>query len=123
MDIIHNLDINDIVNYIMKTNEIKNTPLQKYYTLKRFLATLKNDTFTFQKPSTWEDPFEDFISKLTNNYKKAYVQGLNITHDIYAMSTINKKNECDGMWKNFANTSGILVHTSSKKIITLLFFA
>jgi hypothetical protein len=117
---IHNLNIDDIVDYIMKTNKIKNIPLQKYYTLKRFLATLKNDTFTFQKPSTWEDPFEDFISKLTNNYKKAYVQGLNITYDIYAMSTINKKNECDGMWKNFANTSGVLVHTSSKKIITSL---
>lgn len=114
------LDIDDIVNYVMKKNGIANVPLQKYYQLKWFLNALKKDEFTFQKPSTWDDPFEDFISKLTNDSKKAYVNGLNISNDIYAMSTINKRSECDGMWRNFANTTGVLIHTSSKKIIKSL---
>ncbi len=111
------LDIDEIVDFIMKKNNIPNVKLQKYYQLKWFLHALKHDTYTFQKPSTWADPFEDFISKLTNNNKHAYVNNINITDSIYAMSTINKKSECDGMWSNFANTSGVLIHTSSKKMI------
>ncbi len=114
------LDIDDLVNYVMKKNDIPNVPLQKYYRLKWFLNALEKDLFTFQKPSTWDDPFEDFISKLTNSSKKAFVNGLSISNDIYAMSTINKRSECDGMWKNFANTTGVLVHTNSKKIIKSL---
>lgn len=113
----HKLDIDELTDYVMKENGIANVPLQKYYQLKWFLNALEKDVFTFQKPSNWDDPFEDFISKLTNYSKKAYVNGLNISDNIYTMSTINKRSECDGMWRNFANTSGILIHTSSKKII------
>jgi hypothetical protein len=113
----NNSDIDKIVDYIMKKNEISNVKLQKYYQLKWFLHALKHDALTFKKPSTWADPFEDFISKLTNNNKHAYVNNINITDSIYAMSTINKRSECDGMWSNFANTSGVLIHTTAKKII------
>lgn len=113
-------NIDDIVSYIMDENNISDVSLQKYYSLKWFLLALQNDSFTFQKPSTWSDPFEDFISKLTNNSKGAFVNGLNITDDIYAMSTINKRSECDGMWSNFAKNNGVLIHTSPRKIIKSL---
>jgi len=117
-------NIDDIVSYIMDENNISDVSLQKYYSLKWFLLALQNDSFTFQKPSTWSDPFEDFISKLTNNSKGTFVNGLNITDDIYAMSTINKRSECDGMWSNFAKNNGVLIHTSPRKIIKslVLFF-
>ncbi len=113
-------NIDDIVSYIMEENNISDMSLQKYYSLKWFLLALQNNKFTFQKPSTWSDPFEDFLSKLTNNSKGAFVNGLNITNDIYAMSTINKRSECDGMWSNFAKNNGVLIHTSSRKIIKSL---
>ena len=113
-------DIEEIVDYIMKNNNIKNFKIQKYYQLKWFLKALKNDDYTFQKPSTWDDPFEDFISKLTNNHKEAYVNEIHITDWIYAMSTIRKNSECDGMWKNFAKSSGVIIHTNTKKLITSL---
>ena len=111
--------IDEMVSYIMDENSIPDVPLQKYYSLKWFISALKKDKFTFQKPSTWADPFEDFISKLTNN-KASFVNGLNITDDIFAMSTINKKSECHGMWNNFAQKNGVLIHTSSRKIINSL---
>jgi len=113
-------NIDDIVSYIMDENNISDVSLQKYYSLKWFFLALQNDSFTFQKPSTWSDPFEDFISKLTNNSKDTFVNGLNITDDIYAMSTINKRSECDGMWSNFAKNNGVLIHTSPRKIIKSL---
>ncbi len=36
------------------------------------------------------------------------------------MSTINKRSECDGMWRNFADTNGVLIYTTSRKIIRTL---
>lgn len=113
-------DVDSIVSYIMDENNIPDIQIQKYFSLKWFLLALKNDKFTFQKPATWSDPFEDFISKLTNNSTGAFVNGFNITNDVYAMSTINKRSECDGMWSNFAQTNGVLIHTSSRKIIKSL---
>ncbi|WP_172200935.1 DUF2971 domain-containing protein [Campylobacter sp. RM16188] len=111
------LDIDNLTEGIMKDNEINDINLQKYYKLRRFLSALRNDKFTFQKPSNWDDPFEDFISKLTNYSKYAYVNRLEISHGIYAMSTLNKKIESEAMWKNFANSTGVLVHTTTRKII------
>lgn len=111
-------DINEIVENIMKKNKIyKNLSIQKYYSLKRFLSSLKTNNFTFQKPSTWEDPFEDFMSKLVNSHKKAIYNSFQITDSIYAMSTINKKNECDGMWSNFAQKNGVLIHIKVKELL------
>ena len=67
-----NEEIDKIVAYVMKENNIPDIQLQKYYQLKWFISALKYDVYTFQKPSTWDDPFEDFISKLTNNSKGAF---------------------------------------------------
>jgi hypothetical protein len=67
--------IDKIVAYVMKENSIPDIQLQKYYWLERFFSALDNDVFTFQKPSTWHDPFEDFISKLTDNSKGTFVSG------------------------------------------------
>lgn len=113
-------NIDKIVSYVMDENNISDIQMQKYYSLKWFLSALKNDNYTFQKPSTWSDPFEDFISNLTNDSKGTFVNGFNITNDIYAMSTINKRSECDGMWSNFAKTNGVLIYTSSRKIVKSL---
>jgi len=113
-------NVDKIVAYVMEENNIPDIQIQKYYSLKWFLSALKKDNYTFQKPSTWSDPFEDFISKLASNNKGTFVSGLNITDDIYAMSTINKRSECDGMWSNFAKTNGVLIYTSSRKIIKSL---
>ena len=84
--------------------------------LKRFLASLMTNKFTFQKPKDWEDPFEDFMSKLVNNYNDEKYN-IRITNNIYAMSTINKTNECDGMWTNFAQKTGVLIHIKVKKLL------
>jgi len=109
---IKKLNIDNIVTFIMKENNVPNIQLQKYYQLKWFFFALKNNVFTFQKPSSWDDPFEDFLSKLChNNYS------FDVTKEIFAMSTINKRNECAGMWKNYAKNNGVLIYTSSKKII------
>lgn len=42
---------------------------------------------------------------------------LEISNGIYVMSTLNKKIESEAMWKNFANSIGVLVHTATRKII------
>nr|WP_314469694.1 hypothetical protein [uncultured Campylobacter sp.] len=109
------IDVDNIVDTVIKTNSMQNIPLQKYYKLKWFLDALKKDRFTFQKLSSWNDPFEDFMSKLVNFSGKSYVNSLNISDGFYAMSTINKKSECYAMWKNFADSNGVLIYTSSKK--------
>lgn len=115
---LNNNEIEEVVSQIMNRNQIyKNLSIQKYYSLGRFLHSLKTDTFTFQKPSTWEDPFEDFISRLTNSHPDAIYNSFNITGGIYAMSTINKTNECDGMWSNFAQRNGILIHVKVKNLL------
>jgi hypothetical protein len=104
-------EIREVVIRIMEENEIyRNLSVQKYFSLKRFLSSLKTNNFTFQKPSTWEDPFEDFMSKLVNYHNEANYHSFEITNNIYALSTINKKTECDGMWSNFAQKNGILIH-------------
>ena len=112
-------NIDEIVAKIMEENNIPDIQMQKYYSLKWFLSALKNDRYTFQKPSSWSDPFEDFISNLSND-NGLFVSGFNITNDIFAMSTINKRSECDGMWSNFAKTNGVLIYTSSRKIVESL---
>ena len=111
------IDVDNIVDTVIKTNSMQNIPLQKYYKLKWFLDALKKDRFTLQKLSSWNDPFEDFMSKLVNFSGKSYVNSLNISDGFYAMSTINKKSECYAMWKNFADSNGVLIYTSSKKIV------
>ncbi|MCK4981217.1 MAG: hypothetical protein KAS62_12525 [Candidatus Delongbacteria bacterium] len=111
------LDIDNIVSFVMKENKIPNIQLQKYYKLKWFFDALKENHFTFQEPSTWHDPFEDFISKLSNSREDTFVNNFNITDGIFAMSTISKRSECDGMWRNFADTDGVLIYTTSRKII------
>lgn len=111
------IDIDNLVDIVMKNNSMQNIPLQKYYKLKWFLDALKKDRFTFQKPSNWDDPFEDFMSKLVNHSRYSYANKLNISDGFYAMSTISKKSECYAMWKNFADSNGVLIYTSSKKIV------
>lgn len=111
------INIDNLVDAVMKKNNMKNIPLQKYYKLRWFLDALKKDRFTFQKPSNWSDPFEDFISKLVNHSCYVYANKLNISDGFYAMSTIRKKSECYAMWKNFADSNGVLIYTSSKKIV------
>ena len=111
-------EINEIVVQIMKRDNIyEKLSVQKYYALDRFLSSLETNMFTFQKPSTWEDPFEDFMSKLVNTHKHALYNSFQITDNIYAMSTINKKNECDGMWSNFAKKTGVLIHIKIKTLL------
>ena len=110
-------DVDGIVAYVMDENNIPGIQIQKYYSLKWFLSALKKDNYTFQKPSTWADPFEDFIPKLSNNSEGTFVSSLNITDDIYAMSTINKRSECDRMRSNFAKTNGVLIYTSTRKMV------
>ena len=110
-------EIEEIVSEILINGNIKrNITLHKYYSLERFLASLMTNKFTFQKPKDWEDPFEDFMSKLVNNYNDEKYN-IRITNNIYAMSTINKTNECDGMWTNFAQKTGVLIHIKVKKIL------
>lgn len=118
MFVLNDSEIEKIATAIMEQNEIyTNLSVQKYYTRERFLKSLKTNHFTFQKPATWEDPFEDFMSKLVNTHKDAIYNSFQITGNIYAMSTINKNNECDGMWNNFAKKKGILIHIKVKKLL------
>jgi hypothetical protein len=115
--------VNELVDsFFNETNIPRNQRLQKYIKLHRFYNNLKTNTSTFQRPSSWEDPFEDFLSKLTNHHPNAYVNNLNITNGIYAQCWISKTTECDGMWRNFASLDrGIMIHTTLEKIITNLF--
>jgi len=117
------INISNFVNAFFDTIKIQKThPLQKYFSIERFFDGLQKDKSTFQEPKNWDDPFEDFISKLQNNNKNAYVSGLNITKGIYAQSWISKKSECDGMWRNFASLDdGVLIYTKAESIIESLF--
>lgn len=116
---INDFELDLIVKEIIKESGIKdnNLILQKYYTKSSFIRSLENNMFYFKKPSTWEDPFEDFISKLVNEHKNALVNCFNITDNIYAMSTINKNSECDGMWRNFAEKSGVLIYIKLDRLL------
>lgn len=111
------LNIDEITKSVMEENNIPSIRLQKYYSYDCFIRSLESNKFTFQKPSTWEDPFEDFISKLVNNRKPSGIKSISITNDVYAMSTINKMSECNGMWENFAKKDGVLINTTSNRII------
>lgn len=113
----YRISANDLKKAVMRHCAIPSISLQKYYSMNSFIRSLTNNKFTFQKPSTWEDPFEDFISKLVNNSESAKVNNISITSDIYAMSTISKLSECNGMWENFAKRNGVLIRTSSDRII------
>lgn len=119
----NNIDTTIFVDAFFKKVKIKKShPLQKYFSIERFFDGLQKDKSTFQEPKNWDDPFEDFISKLQNNNDNAYVQGLNITKGIYAQSWISKKSECDGMWRNFASLDdGVLIYTKAESIIENLF--
>lgn len=112
------LNYDDLASFVMRENNIRNIRIQKYYSLKWFFIALHSNTFTFQKPSSWEDPVEDFISKLVNNAESERVNSLNITNSIFAMSTTSNINECDGMWRNFAQKRGVLIYTTTKKILS-----
>ncbi len=119
----NNINITDFVDAFFEQIKVKKSqPLQKYFKIDRFFDGLEKNKTTFQEPKNWDDPFEDFISKLENNNINASVQGLNITKGIYAQSWISKKSECDGMWRNFASLDdGILIYTKAEKIIENLF--
>lgn len=117
----NNLLLNKYVDLFFSKNKIsKSQQLQKYFKKEWFIYNLKNDVSTFVEPKNWEDPFEDFISKLENN--NSMIQSLNITVGTYAQSWISKKTECDGMWRNFSSlTDGVLIHTTAEDLIRSLF--
>lgn len=121
---------NKLIDDITDSIVTRDFSVKKYYDYDGFFTyALQNDRFTFRLPKDWDDPMEDFLSRLRNpqkNYEFQPIEVINnlspITENIYAMSTIRKNNECDGMWRNFAGMDskgryGVLVHFSVKNII------
>lgn len=116
------VDIDYIVNSILSEGLIKNhnIKVQKYYRLERFIDALDNNYFTFQVPRNWEDPFEDFISQLTNNDASAEIISMDLVKNVHAMSVISRKNECDGMWRNYAGYSGVMISMTLKSMVSMI---
>lgn len=115
--------IDECVRKFFESSDVNaNHKIQRYMKLDRFFKSLERNTLTFQEPKSWDDPFEDFISKLKNCRPNAQFNSFNICEGTYAQCWISKNIECDGMWRNYATLDkGIQIHTTFGKVIKSLF--
>jgi hypothetical protein len=99
-------------------------PNQKIYrviSIKRFFELIEDEILVLIKPYKWNDPFEDLLSKTVTINSKGEHIGFNITKDYYGQCWTLRE-ECDGIWRNYASLdNGVRIETTVKQLLTLLF--
>lgn len=90
--------------------------LYRFLRLDRFLDLVSHRILLLRKPHTWDDPFENFLSKTTIDDNGQSV-GFNLTNDYFGQCWTLRE-ECDGMWRNYCSLDcGVRIGTTSEKLI------
>ncbi len=94
------------------------TPLFRFLSTKRFLELVRNGGFELCRPSRWEDPFENFLSK-TTFVKDGQPIAFNLTNDFFGQCWTLRA-ECDGLWRSYCGKElddGVRIETTAEKLI------
>ena len=98
----------------------------KFFKTEFFFDMLEKKALYMASPSSWDDPFEQLLSKIECPEKTVTASdgtisiGNSITNDIFAIC-FTKKKSCDGLWRNYTSlTDGVKVTFDYEKILTLL---
>lgn len=94
--------------------------IYRYTTVERLMEMIHEQKLVLVKPSLWEDPFENILSKVIYNDGKDDISLSGITDTYYAQCWTKSK-ECDGLWKNYTNMNsspndGVKITTQAHKL-------
>jgi hypothetical protein len=93
-----------------------NTNIYRYTTVDRLFQLFDKKKLVLVKPSKWDDPFENILSKVVYFDGKDNVSLRGIT-DKYVGQCWTKSKECDGLWRNYSKM-GINKPDTGVKITT-----
>lgn len=95
----------------------RDTMLYRFMDLEAFCDMVANKKMILRKPTEWDDPFEDFISKTQIVYPD-YVQYFELTGNYYGQCWTTKE-ECDGFWRNYCGglSYGVRISALAGKLI------
>lgn len=94
--------------------------IYRYTTVERLMEMINEKKLVLVKPSLWEDPFENILSKVIYNDGKNDISLRGITDNCFAQSWTKSK-ECDGLWRNYTNmnsspNNGVKITTQAHKL-------
>lgn len=92
------------------------TVLYRFIKRKRCCELFSKKHLVLVRPSIWEDPFEDFLSK-TTFVVDGERGGFNLTKGFVGQCWTTKP-ECDGLWRNYCGLkNGVRISTTAGKLI------
>ena len=97
------------------------TRLFRFMTTKNFLHLLDTKQLTLRRPRLWQDPFEDFLSKTTIVRDDSTI-GFDLTKDYFGQCW-TKREECDGLWRNYAGqdlAEAVRIETTAADLLAAL---
>jgi hypothetical protein len=82
-------------------------PIYRIFPLKWMIPSLKNRQLVLRKPGTWDDPFENFLFKVSATYGGLRVSLEQLREKIYAQCWMMCY-ESDAMWRIYSTTPRML---------------
>jgi hypothetical protein len=106
---------------VLKTNAIgikESTKIYRIFPLEVFLEIIQSKKLALAKPSTWEDPNENFLLNAI-----IHIEGGCDIHQnsVYYASCWTTQKECDGMWHRHGKNIGVKVSTTVRKLFSYLY--
>ncbi|MGV8080976.1 MAG: DUF2971 domain-containing protein [Syntrophales bacterium] len=106
-------------NILNELNE--NESVYRFLKIDHFFEMIDKKELILRKPSLWNDPFEDFLSKTTVINKRGERVGFNVTKDMYGQCW-TLRNECDGIWKNYADLEmGVRIESKALNLLKAIY--
>lgn len=114
-------DLNFIDRYI-ENNTIDIDQDQTVYRVlsyPRLLEVIRSNSLSLSRPSTWKDPYENFILNAIGELKDGTRVNLSDIRDSYYAQCWTEREECDGLWRNFKSkkTPSVRIKTKIKKLM------
>ena len=105
-----------MITYINFDQTELDKPIYRIITVERFFELFMNNRNMLVSPSLWEDPFEEFISKIKINGK---VQQMN--KGAWGQCWTSRISETDAMWRIYTPAkNGVKIKTTARKLIDSL---
>lgn len=95
---------------------LPNDRLYRFMRTDRLLDLVVNEILVLCKPHKWEDPFEDFLSKM-NLINDGQSIDFDLTKGFFGQCWTTRE-ECDGFWRNYCSLNdGVRIETTAGKLI------
>lgn len=106
------------ISFIHYDNKVENLSIYRIITIERFVEMLKWKRNCFVIPALWEDPFEQFFSKVEVRDSNGRIH---LNPNIWGQCWSYSKKETDAMWRIYApGKNGVRIKTSVEKFVSSL---